>query len=215
LLAACQPAVPAPAPPPPTSPPAAPKPTTAVAAAPAQPTVQVQPTAVPAAAPKTGGTLRIGQVADILYLEPQPNQKATSPHGWLAFDRLINYDLTVKPQPMLAESWEQNSDAKQIKLSLRKGVQFHSGREVTSDDVKYSIMRARDPKLATGVILQQSTWFTTIDTPDKYTVLLKSEEPRPLVFDFFQELNIVDKVTLDSPDAKTKSIGTGPFKFVE
>src|SRR5947209_1035766 len=84
---------------------------------------------------------------------------------------LIEYDNKLQPQPMLAESWDVSKDFKQIKLNLRKGVQFHSGRELTSDDVKYNVLRARDPKVGAGQFNKQSNWFSTIDTPDKYTVV--------------------------------------------
>ena len=52
-------------------------------------------------------------------------------------------------------------------------------------------------------------------TPDKYTVIATFDAPRPAVFDFFQLLNMVDPVTMQGPDAATKSIGTGPFELVE
>ena len=39
---------------------------------------------------------------------------------------------------MLAESWEVSSDGRQIKLNLRKSVTFHSGRELTSEDVQWN-----------------------------------------------------------------------------
>jgi peptide/nickel transport system substrate-binding protein len=35
------------------------------------------------------------------------------------------------------------------------------------------------------------------------------------MFDFFEFLNILDRVTMEGPDAKTKAVGTGPFSFVE
>ena len=52
---------------------------------------------------------------------------------WLGYDSLVRYDAAFKPQPMLAESWDLGSDYKSIKFNLRKGVQFHTGREFTSD----------------------------------------------------------------------------------
>ncbi|HEX8967720.1 MAG TPA: ABC transporter substrate-binding protein, partial [Chloroflexota bacterium] len=121
----------------------------------------------------------------------------------------------LQPQPQLAESWDLSTDGKQIKLNLRKNVQWHSGREFTSDDVRYNLLRVRDAKLQIPTLRNQSNWFTTIDTPDKFTVILTSDLPRPAIFDFFELFNQVDKDTMEGPDARTASIGTGPFKFVE
>ena len=114
----------------------------------------------------------------------------------MAFDRLVAYDVKATPQPMLAESWDVAPDFKQVKLNLRKGVQWHSGREFTSDDVKWNLLRGQDPKAATGSYVNQAKWFPTIDTPDKYTAILKSDVSRPAIFDYFNVLNMVDQVTL-------------------
>jgi peptide/nickel transport system substrate-binding protein len=173
--------------------------------------------------PRSGGTLRFAQNVEIAA----GGQAGTSPldgHNispaplsaiWLGFDSLVRYDESNTPQPMLAESWDLSSDYKRIKFVLRKGVQFHSGRELTSDDVKYNLLRVRQP----GVGLQftnMSKWWTTIDTPDKYTVELTSDQPRPALFDLFEMLNIVDKDITENPDLlKTTTGATGPFKFVE
>jgi peptide/nickel transport system substrate-binding protein len=218
LLAACAPAPSAPpaatqAPPAvPTTPPA-----TSVEVVPATPAGAPKPTSAtaPAGQPKSGGTLRLGMVGDVSTVDGHnttPNQFDTT---WSVFDRLISYDSTLQPQPELAESWDLSPDLRQIKLNLRKGVQWHSGREFTSDDVNYNLLRVRDAKLQIPTLRNQSNWFTTIDLPDKYTVVLTSDLPRPAIFDFFEFFNIVDKDTVEGPDAKSTSIGTGPFKLVE
>jgi peptide/nickel transport system substrate-binding protein len=167
--------------------------------------------------PKRGGTLRTGQVGEPLNLDPHYFTPLSGDTTFPVLDRLIAYDDKLQPQPQLAESWEQSSDLKQIKLNLRKGVQFHDGRELTSEDVKYSMLRVRDPKVAAfaSLLATQSAWWSTIDTPDKYTVALRSDSARPGVFDFFQYLNIVDQKALEAPEAATKLNGTGPFVFAE
>jgi peptide/nickel transport system substrate-binding protein len=201
---------------PPTAKPAA-QATPASSAATAQATsMPAAPAAIPkpAAPPKSGGTLRFGQIGDLVNLDPHFNQ-GSSENTWLPYDRLTTYDPSFQPHPMLAESWDVNSDATQVKLNLRKGVLFHSGREMTSDDVKYSILRVRDPKVGVAQYTAQSNWFQSVETPDKYTVVLKSDNPRPLMFDFFEVLNIADKDVVDGPDAKSKDGGTGPFIFTE
>ena len=60
-----------------------------------------------------------------------------------------------------------------------------------------------------------SAWWTSIEKPDKYTIILTSEKPRPGVFDFLNFLRIQDKDVRDGPDGTTKVGGTGPFKWVE
>ena len=73
----------------------------------------------------------------------------------------------------------------------------------------------RDPKVASGSFVTQSGWFSSMETPDKYTVIATFDAARPAVFDFFQLLNMVDPVTMQGPDAAMKSVGTGPFVLVE
>jgi peptide/nickel transport system substrate-binding protein len=116
---------------------------------------------------------------------------------------------------MLAERWDFSPDYTQFKLNIRKGVQFHNGREFTSDDVKYSLLRPLDPKVGNGVLTSVSKWFTSIDTPDKYSVVIKTDGPRPGFFDGLEIFNMCDKANVEGPDAKTTIVGTGPFVFGE
>jgi peptide/nickel transport system substrate-binding protein len=201
-------------PPPPTAaPPTAAAPTPAPTAAAAS-TVAVA-ASTPAPQHKTGGTLRFASTADIPNLDGHQRSAPGTDTVWTAYDRLTQYDANGKVQPMLAESWDVTPDYTQVKFNLRPGVQFHTGRALTSDDVKWNILRARDPKVASGSYVTWANWFTTIDTPDQNTLLLKTDAPRPSMFDFFEWLNILDPVTMQGPDAQTKSIGTGPFVFNE
>ena len=210
VVAACGPSAPA----------AAPAATVAPTSRPAAAsTAVVAATSAPAGAataqPRTGGLLRSAVVGDPPSLEGHLFAGNNFETSLLVFDQLTNYDSNSAPQPMLAESWDVGKDYTQIKLNLRKGVQWHSGRDFTSDDVKYNITRAQDPKVGAGQFANQARWFTSIETPDKYTAILNSDQPRPLVFDFFEYFNMVDKDTVEGPNAKTTTVGTGPFSFVE
>jgi peptide/nickel transport system substrate-binding protein len=180
-------------------------------------TVSAAATPAPAAQQiKKGGTLRWGQVGDLVTIDAILWSPVSNNTLGQVNEVLIDYDDDLKIMPRLAESWEQSSDNTSIKLNLRKGVQFHSGREFTSDDVEYNLLRARDPKNGyAAVVAPGSAWWTSWEKPDKYTIVLKSDKPRPGVFDFLQYLRILDKDTMDGPDATTKVVGTGPFKFVE
>src|SRR5215471_20014383 len=117
-----------------------------------------QPASAPAptgtgSQPKRGGTLRAGIQTDLPNTDPYFTSPSNYDALWVAFDRLIALDMHLQPQPMLAESWDLSSDLKQVRFNLRKGVQFHSGREFTSDDVKYNLMHVRDPKVGAGSLI--------------------------------------------------------------
>jgi len=184
------------------------------ASASAKPSASVAVAAASAAGqPKLGGTLRFGVTADVPNLDGHQRSATTTDTTWTAYDRLIQYDDTGKVQPMLAESWDVSTDYKQVTFHLRKGVTYHSGRDFTSDDVKWNILRVRDPKVGSGSYVTWSNWFTSIDTPEKNTVVLKSDASRPSMFDFFEWLNMLDQPSMEGADAKLKSIGTGPFVF--
>ncbi|MBV9328103.1 MAG: ABC transporter substrate-binding protein [Chloroflexi bacterium] len=164
------------------------------------------------AQPKTGGTLRFGTAADIANLG----------FGSISFevlqglyDPVLAYDDKLQPVPSLAESWELSTDFTQIKLNLRQGVQFHTGRELTSDDIAYNLERTKDPTRSYTIQSVGLAKAWTSQTPDKYTVILSSDKPRIGVFDFLTQLWIADKETLQGPDAANKAVGTGPFTLVE
>src|SRR5579859_96801 len=205
LLVACGPAEPVPnattAPGP--APTSAAQPATAVVTGPTASGTQ----------PKSGGTLRFGLSGDLTTLDPHVIIPGGFDTLWQVYDRLTAYDDRLQPRPMLAESWDISTDGKQTKLNLRKGVQFHSGRELTSEDVKFTLNRIKDPKTGVGQFVAMSTWFSNIETPDKYTVLLTSDQPRPAVFDLFEYLNIVDSQTVTDASVPDKRIGTGPFTW--
>jgi len=157
----------------------------------------------------------MGMVGDLTALEGQLIIPGALDTLWQVFDRLTAYDDNLKPQPMLAESWEVTPDSKQITLHLRKGVQFHTGRDLTSEDIRANIIRAQNPKTGVGQLAPMASWWTTVQTADPATVVLISDQPRPGMFDFFEYFNIVDPVTAAGPDAATKAVGTGPFMLTE
>ena len=207
---------------------AAPTSAPAAAAAPEQAgrrcprTCQLPPAAAastPAAAakpqPKSGGTLRAATVGEFVNIDGHYYSPKAGLATWMIYDTLTRYDDDLKVQPMLAESWEQSSDARQLKLKLRKGVTFHNGREFTSDDVIYNFNRVMDAKVTAGIITNFIPPETTWEAPDKYTVVVKSKNPWPAVYDWLEVVGILDKETMEGPDAKSKAVGTGPFTFTE
>ncbi|MBV9579487.1 MAG: ABC transporter substrate-binding protein, partial [Chloroflexi bacterium] len=163
--------------------------------------------------PRSGGTLRMGIIGDYPTLEGETVAPISQDNLWGVWDRLIAQDVTTQPRPMLAESWDVSPDHTQITFHLRQGVKFHTGRELTSDDVKFSLQRLQDPKVASSM-LGRSRTMSAWDTPDRYTIVVTANRPWPDAFDLIQYVNIIDPETFASAGLATP-VGTGPFKFQE
>jgi peptide/nickel transport system substrate-binding protein len=164
--------------------PAAGSPVPAAAASPAaSPVAQAAPAApaAPAASAagpaKRGGVLIVGATDEAASLDPHwQNALARQQRTQNIYSYLVQADKDLRIQPDLAEKWEISPDGKTYTFSLRKGVKFHNGRELTSEDVKYSIERIRDPnKASQGKALMAS--IDTVDTSDKYVAKMTLKEP--------------------------------------
>jgi len=114
-----------------------------------------QPTAAPTAetgggalTPQKGGEMIVAYKDDLATLDPAIGYDWTNwPAEKMVFDGLLDYDEGTTIQPRLAASLpEVNADATIYTFKLRQGVKFHNGRELTADDVVYSITRVLDPK---------------------------------------------------------------------
>ena len=69
------------------------------------------------------------------------------------FSGLTSLNEKLEVVPDLAEKWTVSNDGRIYTFSLRRGAKFHDGRAITASDVKFSIERAADPRLASPVAL--------------------------------------------------------------
>src|SRR6516165_10804662 len=131
------------------------------------------------AAPKPGGSFKMalghGATTDSLDPATYPDQ-FTGTVGWGSIaNSLTVVDYKGDIQLDLAESVEHSDDAKQWIFKLRKGVTFHNGKTVTSNDVVESFRwhMGKDSKSAAKSLLQDVTDIKA-DGPDTTVFTLKS-----------------------------------------
>jgi peptide/nickel transport system substrate-binding protein len=209
VLAGCAPAA---TPAPTAAPTSAPAPTKAPEAtkAPA-PTATPAPTKAPR--PKR---MRIAYSTDINFMDPALMQSAPEwMPSYLLYDPLVRYDQTMlEPKPALAESWTKSDDGKTWVFKIRKGVKYHTGREMKAEDIQFSWRRAIDVGAkgrAAGFLIDVADFKATGDY--EFTVTLKA-----FSWNFFPNCATMSIVAVDKDtvaDIATKPVGTGPYKLAE
>jgi peptide/nickel transport system substrate-binding protein len=114
-------------------------------------------------------------------------------------------------EPLLAESNTVSDDGLTYTFTLKSGVTFHSGKELTSTDVKASI----DAVLAEDSQSARKSSFgaiASIETPDDATVVITLEERS---ISFIYNLSYVWIINADATDGETTEDGTGPYELGE
>jgi peptide/nickel transport system substrate-binding protein len=174
-------------------------------------------TAPVATTPRRGGVVRIGRPGDIVPAGAPFVLTAANVHLFtLLYDTLVSYNsgpASDTPRPRLATRWEWTADARRLTLSLRPGVKFHTGRPLTSDDVKFNLEHLREP--AVGSQWRAYANAMHISTPDPLTVVIDYDAPLKSSFDVLAATFIADPQTLDQVNSGKGFVGTGPFKFRE
>ena len=127
----------------------------------------------------------------------------------LIFNNLMTLDDRLRVVPDLAERLD-NPDPTTYVVTLRHGVRFHDGHELTSADVVFTFRSLLDP----AFISPRKGAFRmvkAIDARDRYTVVFTLKEP----FGSFP-VNLVFPIVPDGADAlfREHPIGTGPYRFV-
>ena len=97
-----------------------------------------------AAAKKRGGTLTVGMPNDLSTFDPHDLSFANFTLQQNLYDTLTRYDQNLKPLPGLAERWVVAPDGQSVTLTLRKGVKFHSGKDLVAADVIKNFEKAAD-----------------------------------------------------------------------
>jgi ABC-type transport system substrate-binding protein len=129
----------------------------------------------------------------------------------LVYDSLVHMNSNMEIEPGLAKEWKISNDGKTLTFTLNKGVKFHNGREMTSDDVKYSFERILDPNTGSTVKSYFSS-IASIETPDPQTVVFHLSKP-DAAFLTNASVSSAAIVPKEVKDLATEAVGTGPFKL--
>ena len=165
--------------------------------------------------PTYGGRLVFGIGNDLETLNPFVRTRAGMSVMGLAYEALLDFDKDGKQVASLAESWKLSADAKTYTFQLRSGVKFHDGREMTAEDVKWSIEYAMDPQNgATGLVPLKKVQAVTVK--DKSTLEIVLQKPDIIFLSEASSIRLFPVVARESlPPAGRRPLsappGTGPF----
>jgi peptide/nickel transport system substrate-binding protein len=146
-------------------------------------------------------------------LDPrQANDETSQRISQLVFSCLMDVGDDLRVVPRLASRLD-NTDPLTYVAHLRRGVRFHDGHELTSEDVVYTYASFLDP----AYISPFKGAFRVLESVralDTYTVEFKLKEP----FGAFpmQLAGVPPIVPAGSGDSmRTFPVGTGPYRFVK
>ncbi|CCH47276.1 ABC transporter substrate-binding protein [Pseudodesulfovibrio piezophilus] len=175
-----------------------------------------------------GNTLKLAMDADPVSLDPHVQLSGGMlQYSHMVFDPLVRWDKNGGFEPRLAERWEVIGKTV-TRFYLRKGVKFHSGNELTAEDVVFTFNRLKQSDDFKGLF----TAFDDAVATDKYVVDLVTSEPYGLVMAMATYLFPMDKAFytgIDPKNNKPKDLilktdytfanynesGTGPFMVTE
>jgi peptide/nickel transport system substrate-binding protein len=168
--------------------------------------------AAPAPTVRRGGTLAIGTAQPIQTLDPHQSGLRNNRNAWMGlFSFLTLYNEQGFPKPSLAELWQVSGDGLTWTFRLRRGVRFHNGRELTADDVKFSVERVLEKKPSAVYPLIKPV--QRVDVADRYTARVVLSQPHSVLASALAPVAIIARENADQ--VATKAIGTGPFRLKE
>jgi peptide/nickel transport system substrate-binding protein len=170
-------------------------------------------------APPRGGKVTFALEQDPVHIAPF-GAILTSNHWGKApmYESLLEWDSKLNERPALASSWKV-VDNKTIDFTLRRGVRFHNGKEVTAADVKYSVEQMLNPPLPGSIsTVGQVPAIEGVTVRSKYVARMRLKAPDARIYGFLawnRYSPIVPEGMYQQVNAGREGIGTGPFRLVD
>jgi peptide/nickel transport system substrate-binding protein len=169
--------------------------------------------AAQAAGPRRGGTLKIGMQGGAATDSMDPALAAnqvTFSVGRAWGEELLRLSPTGQLEPRLATEWRSSPDAKAWVFKIRKGVQFHNGKEMTAADVVATMERHSGPDTKSGALgIMRGVDSVTRDGDTVIFTMKDANADFPYLLTDYHLL-IQPNGGKDAPRA---AIGTGPYKM--
>lgn len=134
-------------------------------------------------------------------------QGVTEAFNGNVYEGLFKLDDNGKVEKLLATGYTLSSDRLTYTIKLRSGIKFHSGKALTSADVKASIDAVTAPT-SQSARKSSFTAVASVTTPNDLTVVVKLSAPS---ISFIYNLSYIWIINSTKTDISTSEDGTGPY----
>ncbi|WP_051151008.1 ABC transporter substrate-binding protein [Butyrivibrio sp. VCB2006] len=154
--------------------------------------------------------LTVGIPQDIDGLDPHNSTGAgTREVFYNIFEGLVKADSEGNLNPAVASEYTISEDSKVYTFTLRDGIKFHDGSNVTVEDIKYSLERNMGVDGSEPLIKAYKAIDSVNIVDDSHVeVVLKDSDS-----DFLTQLTVAI-IPEANEHPETTPIGTGPYKYV-
>lgn len=170
--------------------------------------------------PAVGGSLNEGIIGSPRYLNPvlAPANDADRDLARIIFSSLLKYDSQGNLIPDLAESYAIGDSGKMYDVFLKKNAFWHDGKQVTADDVIFTLQVIEDPDFRSPL---RVNWVgIDFEKIDEFTMRFKLKNayapfPYNLTFGIlpkhiWQNISVSDFALNEK---NLKPVGSGPYVF--
>ena len=169
-------------------------------------------------------TIKWSMQGDSLTLDPHAqNEGPTTQVSRQVYEALVTRGLDMSIGPQLSTDWK-TTDPNTWVFNLRQDVKFSDGSKMTSEDVVFSILRAKQP---TSDFKEYISTVSGVKALDEYSVEIKTSKPNPILLNQLSNIFVMSRawchenfaIVPQNWDASqetfsaTNAMGTGPFKI--
>ena len=145
---------------------------------------------------------------------------------WI-YDHLVGLDAKAEvfsTDTGIASAWEASGDGSKYTFTIRQGVKFHNGDDLTGEDVKFTMFRWGIEDATNEYAGPMFSVLDEITVTNQYTVEVQLTQPKGLFLLAMSHLSnfpggaIVPKAYYESigvDEFRLNPVGSGPYKLVE
>ncbi len=167
--------------------------------------------------PVDGGRILFGSIGEASNLIPYLSADSASHEvAGLIYVAPLRYDKDLQVEPWAAESWNMEDDGRLMRFTLRKGILWEDGVELTAEDVAYTCKVVADP--ATGSpYAEDFSRIKEFRVIDRYTFEVRYEHFfARSVSSWMQPIlprHLLEGQDIRSSPLTRKPMGAGPYRL--